>query len=85
MSDADAAVSCMRFADDARHLVEVACGATLATAYRRDLRARLGEGLSDEEWGRKTVVLVVGGGSNGTLDMLQTYRERYGQESSIKI
>lgn len=85
VSDADAAISAVRFADDARHLVEVACGAALAVAYRGDLRAVLGEGLSDEEWSRKNVVLVVCGGSNVTLDMLQTYKEKYQQESFIKV
>ncbi|KAF7538339.1 hypothetical protein G7Z17_g12648 [Cylindrodendrum hubeiense] len=84
VSDADAAMSCVRFADDARHLVEAACGATLAPAYRGLLRERLGHGLSDEEWSRKNVVLVVCGGSNVTLDMLQTYDEKYGEESCIK-
>ncbi|KAM5342589.1 hypothetical protein ACJ41O_013555 [Fusarium nematophilum] len=85
VSDADAAISCVRFADDARHLVEAACGATLAIAYRGDLRILLGEGLSDEEWSRKNVVLVVCGGSNVTLDMLRMYREKYQGESCIKV
>src|SRR5205085_1517941 len=71
VTDADAAVSCVRFADDARFLVEAACGATLAVAYRGDLRAWLGEGLTDEEWARKNVVLQVCGGSTVSLEMLE--------------
>ncbi|KAF5025056.1 hypothetical protein F66182_2873 [Fusarium sp. NRRL 66182] len=68
VSDADAAVSCVRFADDGRQLVEVACGAALAIAYRGDLRKILGKDLSDEEWSEKNVVFVLCGGSNITLD-----------------
>ncbi|KAH6892118.1 tryptophan synthase beta subunit-like PLP-dependent enzyme [Thelonectria olida] len=85
VSDADAAMSCVRFADDARHLVEAACGATLAPVYRGDLRGLLGmQGVSDDEWSRKHVVLIVCGGSNVTLDMLEAYKEKYGPESCIK-
>jgi L-serine/L-threonine ammonia-lyase len=84
VSDADAAVSCVRFADDARILVEPACGATLAVAYNGELRQRLGKGLSDEEWAMRNVVLEVCGGSGVTLDILADYREKYASESSIK-
>lgn len=85
VSDADAAISCARFADDARQLVEVSCGASLAVAYRGDLRVHLGEGLTDEEWSRKNVVLEVCGGSNVTLDMLEKYKQEYRDQTSIKI
>ncbi|EGU72093.1 hypothetical protein FOXB_17337 [Fusarium oxysporum f. sp. conglutinans Fo5176] len=85
VSDADAAISAVRFADDGRHLVEVACGAALAPAYRGDLRRVLGQGMSDEEWGKKNVVIVLCGGSNVTLGMLNEYRDKYRGESSIKI
>ncbi|KAH7166130.1 tryptophan synthase beta subunit-like PLP-dependent enzyme [Dactylonectria macrodidyma] len=84
VSDADAAMSCVRFANDARHLVEAACGATLAAAYRGILRERLGQRLSDQEWSLKHVVLVVCGGSNITLEMLQEYKDKYSDESCIK-
>ncbi|KAH7152390.1 serine family amino acid catabolism protein [Dactylonectria estremocensis] len=85
VSDADAAMSCVRFANDARHLVEAACGAAIAPAYRGILRERLGRGLSDEEWRFKHVVLVVCGGSNITLDILQAYIDKYSDESCIKV
>lgn len=85
VSDADAAISCVRFADDARQLVEAACGATLAPVYRGDLRKHIGEGLSDEEWSRKNVVLLICGGSNVTLGMLEKYREQYQGETTIKV
>ncbi|UZP44442.1 hypothetical protein NXS19_012254 [Fusarium pseudograminearum] len=85
VSDADAAISAVRFADDALQLVEVACGAALAIAYRGDLRNVLGKGLSDEEWSKKNVVFVVCGGSGITLSMLSEYRETYSGQSSIKV
>ncbi|KAH7033449.1 tryptophan synthase beta subunit-like PLP-dependent enzyme [Microdochium trichocladiopsis] len=77
VSDADAVMGSVRFADDARILVEVACGAAICPAYNGDLRRCLGQGLSDEEWSRKNVVLVVCGGSNVSLDILRGYREKY--------
>ncbi|KAH7318628.1 tryptophan synthase beta subunit-like PLP-dependent enzyme [Stachybotrys elegans] len=85
VTDADAAISCVRFADDARLLVEAACGATLATAYAGYLRLWLGEGLSDEEWATKNIVLQVCGGSGVTLEILEEYRKTYAAESSIKV
>uniref|UniRef100_A0A8H7TPZ2 L-serine ammonia-lyase n=1 Tax=Bionectria ochroleuca TaxID=29856 RepID=A0A8H7TPZ2_BIOOC len=63
VSDADAAISCVRFADDARTLVE---------------------GLSDEEWAKKNVVIEVCGGANVTLALLAEYRETYAGETTIK-
>ncbi|CAH0024194.1 unnamed protein product [Clonostachys rhizophaga] len=84
VSDADAAISCVRFADDARTLVEVACGATLVPVYRGDLREMLGKGLSDEEWAKKNVVVEVCGGANVTLALLAEYRETYASETTIK-
>lgn len=78
VSDADAVLGCVRLADDARLLAEAACGATIATAYNGGLRRWLGAGLSDEEWARKNVVLVVCGGSIVSLDILKEYREKYG-------
>lgn len=85
VSDADAALSCVRFADDARLLVEVSCGATLAVVYRGDiLRERLGKGLTDDEWATRNVVLEVCGGSGVTLETLAGYRDKYGSETSIK-
>lgn len=84
VSDADAAISCVRFADDARMLVEVACGATLAVAYRGDLRKMLGSHMSDEEWARQNVVLEVCGGVGVTMEMLAAYREAYATAATIK-
>lgn len=78
VTDADAVMGSLRFADDARILVEVACGATLSVVYNGKLRGMLGEGMNDEEWGQKNVVVIVCGGSHVSLDMLREYREKYG-------
>ncbi|KOS18480.1 Catabolic L-serine/threonine dehydratase [Escovopsis weberi] len=85
VSDADAAISCVRFADDARLLVEVSCGAALAALYRGDLRDTLGRGLSDDEWAQKNVVMIVCGGSGVSLHTLDAYREKYAHLTSIKV
>ncbi|KAK4458862.1 tryptophan synthase beta subunit-like PLP-dependent enzyme [Cladorrhinum samala] len=76
VTDRDAAIGCIKFLDDARFLVEVACGATVVTAYNGDLRKHLGgEDMSDEEWKTKNIILVVCGGSNVDLEMLGKYKE----------
>ncbi|KAK3328403.1 tryptophan synthase beta subunit-like PLP-dependent enzyme [Cercophora scortea] len=78
VTDGEAALACVRFLDDEKVLVEVSCGATVATAYNGDLRRYLGKGDSDETWKEKNVVLVVCGGSNVNMDMLVKYKETYG-------
>ncbi|KAK4044759.1 tryptophan synthase beta subunit-like PLP-dependent enzyme [Parachaetomium inaequale] len=80
VTDKEAAMACVRFLDDARILIEVACGATVATAYNGDLRRYLGKGLADEEWATRNVVLVVCGGSNTSAEILEKYKETYGIE-----
>ncbi|KAI5918914.1 tryptophan synthase beta subunit-like PLP-dependent enzyme [Camillea tinctor] len=84
VDDAAAVRAAARFADDARILVEVACGATLAAVYEdggRLLREALGFGAvgdREEEWRAKNVVLVVCGGNNISLEMLRGYVEKFG-------
>ncbi|KAI1391472.1 pyridoxal-phosphate dependent enzyme [Hypoxylon trugodes] len=78
VTDAEAVDSTIRFADDARMLVETACGATIAVVYNGELRKIVGAGLSDEEWSRKNVVVVVCGGQNISLEMLREYAEKFG-------
>jgi L-serine/L-threonine ammonia-lyase len=79
LSDAEAAMASVRFADDERFLVEVACGVSIATVYGGQLRQVFGKGMSDNEWKRQRIVVVVCGGSNVTLDILEGYREKYGK------
>ncbi|KAI1311501.1 tryptophan synthase beta subunit-like PLP-dependent enzyme [Xylaria venustula] len=81
VTDAAAVSACARFLDDARLLVEVSCGATLAGAYDTPglLRAALApEGIDEESWGRMNIVLVVCGGSSITLESLGVYRKKFG-------
>ncbi|KAH8842163.1 hypothetical protein MCOR27_008267 [Pyricularia oryzae] len=78
VDDADAVMGSVKFLDDARLLVEVACGATISVVYNGQLRQKLGKGLSDAEWAEKNIVLVVCGGSHTTLEALLRYREEFG-------
>jgi L-serine/L-threonine ammonia-lyase len=76
VSDAQAAMSCVQFADDMRLMVEVSCGATIATAYNGALRHHLRR--SGKAWQDHNVVLIVCGGSGVSVDILDEYREKYG-------
>ena len=79
LSDAEAAMGCWRFADDERMIVETACGVSVAVCYNGRLRELL-PSLTKES----KVVVVVCGGSNVTLAMLEGYREIYAQAESRK-
>lgn len=82
-SDAEAAMACVCFADDERVLVESACGVSIAPAYNDTLHTLLFPELSDEEFAEKNVVIVVCGGSNVTLKVLEGYREKYGRDEKV--
>lgn len=80
LSDSDAVRACVRFADEERLLVEPACGVNLALAYNGRLFDVLknSRGAADEEeWKNKKVVIVVCGGSNISLGILQAYKEKF--------
>lgn len=83
LDDAEAAIGCVRFADDERILVEPACGVSIATAYNGSLR-RLYKNLSDEEFAKLNVVIVVCGGSNVTLETLELYKVKYGGHEDVQ-
>ena len=78
LSDAEAAMGCWRLADDERLLVEPACGASVALCYGGRLRRHLPD-LTEAS----TVVVVVCGGSNVTLEMLVEYRAKYGGDERV--
>lgn len=78
VTDKEAVVGVARFLDDARLLVESACGATIAPVYNGDLRRYLGGGLTDEQWAEKNIVVIVCGGSNISLEMLASYKAQFG-------
>jgi L-serine/L-threonine ammonia-lyase len=79
LSDAEAAMGCVRFADDERFLIEVSCGVSIASVYNGQLREKLGKGMSDVEWSEQKIVIIVCGGNIVTLEMLQGYKEKYGK------
>jgi len=85
LSDAEAAMGCVRFADEERILVESSCGVSLAAVYNGSLRREVGKGMSDEEWARMKVVVSVCGGSDVTLERLEEYRERYCDEAVMNV
>lgn len=74
LSDAEAAMGCWRLADDERVLVEMSCGVNVALCYDGRLEKVLGRKLGKED----TVVVVLCGGSNVTLDMLVKWKEEFG-------
>ena len=82
-SDAEAAMACVEFADDERIVVEPACGVSIAPAYNDTLHTLLYPELSDEEFKRLNIVIVVCGGSNVTLRILEGYREKYGRDERV--
>jgi L-serine/L-threonine ammonia-lyase len=83
ITDPEAAMACVKFADDERIIVESACGASIATAYNDNLRAVLYPELSDEEFEKLNIVVIVCGGSNVTLEILERYREKYSQDDTV--
>lgn len=74
VTDKEAIQACIQFLDDERILVEPACGATLALVYTGRLREVMKGRLTEDS----KVVLVVCGGSNISLEVLQRYKVEYG-------
>lgn len=74
LSDAEAAMGCWRLADDERLMVELACGVNVALCYEGKLEKVLGRKLGKEE----TVVIILCGGGNVTVDMLASWRKDFG-------
>jgi L-serine/L-threonine ammonia-lyase len=82
-SDAEAAMASVCFADDERILVEPACGVSIAPAYNDTLSALLFPKLSEAEFAKVNVVIVVCGGSKVTLQILDEYRMAYGTDERV--
>ena len=82
LDDAEAAMGCVYFADDERILVEPACGVSVATAYNGSLR-ELFKDVSDEEFKKLNVVVVVCGGSAVTLQTLDSYKTKYQEHEDV--
>jgi L-serine/L-threonine ammonia-lyase len=77
LSDAEAAMGSVRFAEDEDILVEVSCGVSLAAIYNGRLRSVMGRGISDEAWKKMKVVVAVCGGSDVTPSLLESYQQKY--------
>ncbi|EMC91386.1 hypothetical protein BAUCODRAFT_152648 [Baudoinia panamericana UAMH 10762] len=74
LTDAEAAMGCWRFADDERMLVELACGVNVALCYGGRLEKALGRPVRKDE----KVVIVVCGGQNVTTEMVEGWRQQFG-------
>lgn len=82
-SDAEAAMACVNFADDERILVEPACGVSIAPAYNDTLGSLLYPELDEEEFKKLNIVIVVCGGSKATLQILDDYKKKYGEDERV--
>ncbi|KAH7132417.1 tryptophan synthase beta subunit-like PLP-dependent enzyme [Dendryphion nanum] len=74
LPDAEAAMGCWRLADDERLMVEMACGVNVALCYDGRLEHALGRRVKPDD----KIVVVLCGGSNVTVEMLQKWREEFG-------
>lgn len=74
LNDAEAAMGSWRLADAERLLVEMSCGVCIALCFKGRLERALGRALDREE----EVVIVVCGGSNVTVDMVDGWKKQYG-------
>lgn len=74
LEDAEAAMGCWRLADDERMLVEMACGVCVAMCYEGKLEKAVGKKLTESS----RVIIVLCGGSDCTLDVLNDLRSRFG-------
>lgn len=83
LSDAEAAMACVEFADDERILVEPACGVSIAPAYNGSLASSMFPELEPEEFAKLNIVIVVCGGSKATLQILEEYRQIYGADQEV--
>lgn len=72
LDDCEAAMGCWRLADDERILVEASCGVSIALCYDGRLKELIPQLKPDSK-----VVVVVCGGSNISLEMLEDYKRTY--------
>lgn len=82
LSDAEAAIASVCFADHERIMVEPACAVSIATAYNGSLSS-LYPDLTPDEFAKLNIVIVVCGGSKVTLQILEEYRQKYGSDEAV--
>ena len=73
LKDEEAGMACVRFADDERIMLELACGINVATCYNGRLKEFV-PSLRKET----NAVIIVCGGSNINGDMLHDYKKDWG-------
>jgi L-serine/L-threonine ammonia-lyase len=83
-SDAEAAMASVCFADDEKMLVEISCGVSIVPAYNGSLSSILYPQLSDEEFAKLNIVIVICGGSGISLQLLENYRQKYAEDEMVK-
>jgi L-serine/L-threonine ammonia-lyase len=66
-------MGCWRFAEDERMLVEPACGVNVALCYGDRLKKGLGRSVKADD----IVVIVLCGGSNTSVDMINAWKQEY--------
>lgn len=74
LTDAEAAAACVRFADEERTMLELACGVNIALIYKGILKQVLHRKLTPES----KVVVILCGGSNVTLEVIEGWRQNHG-------
>ena len=82
LTDAEAAIGSVKFAEDEDILVEVSCGVALAAVYNGTLRKEMGKNMTNDEWSNKKFVIVVCGGSDVSTSLLKDYQEKYMSEAT---
>jgi L-serine/L-threonine ammonia-lyase len=73
VDDSDAARACCWCADEERMVVELACGASVAICAREKIEAALRREIRKED----VIVVVLCGGSNVTVEMLESWRKEH--------
>jgi L-serine/L-threonine ammonia-lyase len=85
VDDAISGAACWQFYRDHQLMVEMACGAALAPVYQPRILEELVRGMEGKEGERKTVVIVVCGGSKVDAETLQTYERDYGTADGVDV
>ncbi|WPH03744.1 Hypothetical protein R9X50_00662700 [Acrodontium crateriforme] len=80
LTDSEAAMGCWRFADDERISVELACGVNMALCYGGRLKRALGRPVRPDE----KVVIVVCGGQNVNMNMMEVWRQEIGTLDEVE-
>jgi L-serine/L-threonine ammonia-lyase len=79
VSDKQAVHACLQYANENQQLVEPSCGASLAILYDQKLREKYLETMPTNNNNKmKHVVFIICGGSAVNLELLSTWKQRFG-------